>query len=114
MACFADPDAHAHGDRDPSCSVNVETGAWHCWGCGAAGGAYDAALARGLSARDAIDLMIAHGLTARRTGAPPPRRASSPAGGTTRAAERPPRPPARIELDADEQQLAEARSAWLR
>ena len=30
--CFADPDAHAHGDRDPSCSVNVETGAWHCWG----------------------------------------------------------------------------------
>ena len=48
VACFADPDAHAHGDRDPSCSVNVESGAWHCWGCGAAGGAYDAALARGL------------------------------------------------------------------
>ena len=32
VACFAAPDAHAHGDRDPSCSVNVETGAWHCWG----------------------------------------------------------------------------------
>jgi hypothetical protein len=28
--CFADPAAHAHGDRDPSCSVNVETGVWHC------------------------------------------------------------------------------------
>jgi hypothetical protein len=26
----SEPDAHAHGDRDPSCSVNVETGAWHC------------------------------------------------------------------------------------
>ena len=26
IACFADPDAHARGDRDPSCSVNVETG----------------------------------------------------------------------------------------
>ena len=24
-------------DRDPSCSVNVESGAWRCWGCGAAG-----------------------------------------------------------------------------
>ena len=45
VGCFADPGAHAHGDRDPSCSVNVESGAWHCWGCGAAGGAYDAALA---------------------------------------------------------------------
>jgi hypothetical protein len=26
VACFADPDAHRHGDRDPSCSVNVQTG----------------------------------------------------------------------------------------
>jgi hypothetical protein len=26
--CFADPAAHAHGDRDPSCSVNVESGVW--------------------------------------------------------------------------------------
>ena len=33
VACFADPDAHAHGDRDPSCSVNVRRA--H----GAAGGA---------------------------------------------------------------------------
>ena len=36
VGCFSDPDAHAHGDRDPSCSVNVETGAWHCWGAGRA------------------------------------------------------------------------------
>jgi hypothetical protein len=25
VRCFAAPDAHARGDRDPSCSVNVET-----------------------------------------------------------------------------------------
>ena len=68
MACFADPGAHAHGDRDPSCSVNVESGAWHCWGCGAAGGAYDAALACGRRPREAIDLLIAHGLATRRDG----------------------------------------------
>src|SRR5437016_3504765 len=73
--CFADPGAHAHGDRDPSCSVNLESGAWHCWGCGAAGGAYDAALARGRSRREAIDLMIAHGLATRRAG--PPARAGA-------------------------------------
>jgi len=66
VACFAAPDRHARGDRDPSCSVNVDTGAWHCWGCGARGGAYDAALARGRSPREAIDLMVTHGLTTRR------------------------------------------------
>jgi hypothetical protein len=67
VACFANPDAHARGDRDPSCSVNVISGAWRCWGCGAAGGAYDAALLRGLGARAAIDLMVEHGLTERRS-----------------------------------------------
>ena len=77
VGCFADPDAHAHGDRDPSCSVNLETGAWHCWGCGATGGAYDAALARGRHPREAIDLMIAHGLATRRAG--PPKRAGASA-----------------------------------
>jgi hypothetical protein len=66
VACFSRPDAHAHGDRDPSCSVNVETGAWRCWGCGAAGGAYDAALACGRDPRGAIELMITHGLAIRR------------------------------------------------
>ena len=108
VACFANPDAHAHGDRDPSCSVNVETGAWHCWGCEGAGGAYDAALARGRSPRDAIDLMIAHGLTTRRAG-PGAARTSSvdprrPAPPTDRERAR----PARAQLAADEQQLATA------
>jgi hypothetical protein len=64
--CFADPDAHQREDRDPSCSVNLQSGAFNCHGRGARGGAYDAALARGRSPRDAIDLMIAHGLTEHR------------------------------------------------
>jgi len=109
VGCFAAPDAHAHGDRDPSCSVNVETGAWHCWGCGAAGGAYDAPLARGVSARAAIELMIAHGLTTRRAGAPSPGRALSPARGKADGTERPPGARGRVELDADDRRLAEGR-----
>jgi hypothetical protein len=108
VRCFANPDAHAHGDRDPSCSVNVATGVWHCWGCEAAGGAYDATLARGRLPRDAIDLMITHGLTARRAGRDAAR--------SSRTATRRPAPPrdrersrpARADLAADEQQLAEA------
>jgi hypothetical protein len=110
VGCFADPGAHAHGDRDPSCSVNLESGAWHCWGCGAAGGAYDAALARGLSARDTIELMIAHGLTTRRTEAPARRRPFPPTRRKAPAAERPPGAPGRVELDADERSLGEART----
>jgi hypothetical protein len=72
VACFAAPDAHAHGDRDPSCSVNVETGAWHCWGCGAKGGAYDAALAHGLDSRQAFELKVAYGLAQRHPKRPRP------------------------------------------
>ncbi len=66
VRCFADPGAHRREDRDPSCSVNVLNGAWRCHACGARGGAYDAALAKGHSPRSAIDLMISHGLTERR------------------------------------------------
>jgi hypothetical protein len=66
VRCFADPDAHARGDRDPSCSVNLTHGAWHCHGCGASGGPYDAAVYQGHGSRSAIDLMIWHGLTERR------------------------------------------------
>jgi len=66
VRCFANPKAHAHHDRDPSCSVNVHSGAFNCHACGAHGGAYDAALALGRSPREAIDLMISHGLTDRR------------------------------------------------
>jgi hypothetical protein len=109
VRCFADPDAHAHQDRDPSCSVNVETGVWHCWGCEAAGGPYDAALARGRPPRDAIDLMIVYGLTTRRAGPDETR--------TSRGVTRRPAPPAdrersrpaRADIASDEQQLAVAR-----
>ena len=81
VRCFADPDAHAREDRDPSCSVNLQTGAWHCWGCGASGGAYDAAIALGHTPASAMDLLIDYGLAERR-----PRSRGS--------ARRPPRPPA--------------------
>jgi hypothetical protein len=63
VRCFAAPEDHRRGDRDPSCSVNLEHGAWHCHTCGAYGGAFDAATARGYSDRAAIDLMVAHRLT---------------------------------------------------
>ena len=66
VRCFANPDAHVHHDQRPSCSVNVHSGAFNCHGCGAHGGAYDAALAVGRSPREAIDLMVAHGLADRR------------------------------------------------
>jgi len=66
VRCFADPSAHAHEDRSHSCSVSLEHGAWRCWGCGAHGGAYDAALAVGHTPASAIELMIGHGLTERR------------------------------------------------
>ena len=66
VRCFADPDAHAHGDRHPSCSVSLASGAWRCWACDARGGAYDAAIACGLRPRDAMDLLILHGLAERR------------------------------------------------
>jgi Toprim-like len=66
VRCFADPAAHRRQDRDPSCSVNLVSGAWQCHGCGARGGAYDAAIAQGHTSRSAIDLMIAHGLIERR------------------------------------------------
>jgi hypothetical protein len=66
VRCFADPGAHRREDRDPSCSVNLYNGAWQCHGCGARGGAYDAALALGHTPRSAIDLMITHGLIERR------------------------------------------------
>src|SRR6202046_5448354 len=66
VRCFADPDAHAHDDRDPSCSVNLTHGAWHCWGCGAKGGAYDAARRLDRRPRQAMDLLISFAIAARR------------------------------------------------
>lgn len=110
VGCFANRDGHAHGDRDPSCSVNVESGAWHCWGCGAAGGAYDAALACGRHPREAIDLMIAHGLAFRRAGRPERTRRPAAKSGGDRSPDRVPPAASRVALDADERWLAEARA----
>lgn len=67
VSCFADPGTHKHADRSRSCSVNVDSGLWHCHGCGAAGGPYDAAIARGRSPRAAMDLLIEHRLAKRRS-----------------------------------------------
>jgi len=66
VSCFADPDAHRSQDRNRSCSVNLASGLWHCHGCGAAGGPYDAAIALNRSPREAMDLLIEHGLAERR------------------------------------------------
>jgi hypothetical protein len=62
VRCFAQPDAHHHGDSSPSCSVSLASGAWNCHGCGARGGAYDAAVATGRSPRSAMELLIANDL----------------------------------------------------
>jgi hypothetical protein len=77
VRCFADPGAHRHADRRPSMSVSLVCGAWCCHGCGAAGGAYDAAVLAGHSPRAAIDLLVDHGLAEPRTSRPP-RRTSTP------------------------------------
>lgn len=63
VRCFVDPGAHHREDRDPSCSVNTVNGAWKCHGCGACGGAFDAALKTGHDPRSAVELMIAYRLT---------------------------------------------------
>jgi hypothetical protein len=70
IRCFAQPDAHNRGDRSPSCSVNLASGAWNCHGCGAHGGPYDAAVALGNTPRSAMDLLIANGLAEPRSRGP--------------------------------------------
>jgi hypothetical protein len=108
VRCFAAPAAHNHGDRSPSCSVNLTSGAWNCHGCGAHGGAYDAALAVGHTPRSAIDLMVAHSLTAHRAGSGSTRDRSATAKPTARS-----RPRVESQLpalqadDADVQRWAE-------
>jgi hypothetical protein len=67
VRCFAHPDAHNRGDRSPSCSISLRSGAWNCHGCGAHGGAYDAAVAAGHTPRSAMDLLIEHHLATPRT-----------------------------------------------
>jgi hypothetical protein len=63
VRCFADPGAHRREDRNPSCSVSTVNGAWKCHGCGAEGGAFDAAVTKGHDPRSAIELMIAYRIT---------------------------------------------------
>ena len=65
VRCFADPGAHNREDRTPSCSVHLISGAWKCHGCGAKGGAYDAAIHRGHTPASAMDLLVACGLAER-------------------------------------------------
>jgi hypothetical protein len=110
VRCFAAPDADARGDRDPSCSVNVETGAWHCWGCSAKGGAYDAALAKGRTPREAMDLLIAYGLAERRTSGRSDSALASAAGGRVEQGDRRSAQAPRRELALGEQDVAEARA----
>jgi AAA domain len=60
VRCFANPDAHKRDDRNPSCSVNLDTGQWNCHTCGAKGGAFDAAVALGRSRSEAVELAKRH------------------------------------------------------
>lgn len=98
--CFTNPDAHHHADNTPSTSVNLESGAWYCHGCGASGGAYDAAIARGHTPRDAMDLLIRHGLAE-------PRRFTTPRRATGRQATplRSACPPRQVPLNVTERDV---------
>jgi Protein of unknown function (DUF3631)/Toprim-like len=62
VSCFANPDAHKHGDSHPSCSVSPDTGLWHCHSCGASGNAFQAARSLGRSKAEAMALLEEHGL----------------------------------------------------
>jgi hypothetical protein len=70
VRCFTNPDAHRAGDRHPSCSINLEHGAWCCHGCGAKGSVHAAATALGHSSESAADLMSRYGLPERRATRP--------------------------------------------
>jgi hypothetical protein len=68
VRCFANPAAHAHGDRKASCSVSADRGIYKCHTCGAKGNAYQAALALGRTPADATALLERHGLDDRASG----------------------------------------------
>jgi hypothetical protein len=57
VACFVNPSEHRHDDRAKSASVSVTKGCYRCHGCGAHGGAYDAAVALGKTPADAMNLL---------------------------------------------------------
>jgi hypothetical protein len=110
VRCFADPGSHRREDRDPSCSVNTANGAWRCHGCGARGGAYDAAIALGHTPRSAIDLMIAHGLIERRAQL----RTAGELVETARSRARDPCQPVRPVVDITEQDISRWQTALSR
>ncbi len=72
--CAFDPDGHNRGDRDPSLSISLISGAYNCHACGAKGGAYDAALALGHDPASAMKLLVRYGLAPERRARPPPPR----------------------------------------
>ena len=87
IRCFANPAAHNRDDRTPSCSVHLTSGASKCHGCGAKGGAYDAAIHRGHTPASAMDLLVACGLAERDQ--PPYRRNRSAPAATPSVADKP-------------------------
>lgn len=62
VSCFVNPAGHSHDDSNKSCSVNLTTGLYNCHGCGESGNAYQAAVAKGFTPRNAMKLLQRHGL----------------------------------------------------
>jgi hypothetical protein len=62
IRCVFDPAAHHRGDRKPSLSISLVNGAYCCHGCGAKGGARDAAEHFGHSIRSAMNLLVRYDL----------------------------------------------------
>lgn len=106
VRCFAQPDAHQHGDSSPSCSVSLASGAWNCHGCGARGGAYDAAREAGHLPRSAMELLIAHGLAEPRPADHGPTDRPARHAPPARLAHRAPAPVAITPFAADEEEIA--------
>ena len=51
-------EAHTHGDRTPSGSVNLVLGKYWCWACGMRGDGFDVMLElEGLKAREALEAL---------------------------------------------------------
>jgi len=89
VGCFAAPGRSCARGSRPVLFGECRDGRVALLGCGAPGGASDAALAHGLAARDAIDVMIADDLATRRIGAPARRCPSSLARLEAQVPERP-------------------------
>jgi len=104
VRCFIAPADHTSGDRTPSTSINLATGRFRCFGCGAWGDGFDAALAAGCTRQTAMELLVTYGLRE------PSERFGLAAG--TRGRRAPPRrcqPPPPPPLEADEADIA----AWI-